>query len=505
MNTLKQVVNLITQKRLRKFELLNDIVSKSNENLYYQLYQGIRKKSIETDVDAAKVLYGTNPLDKKYLMLKGRFTKRLLSALFFLDPERHSTSKYNRVYYQCHKDLFIIKILRFYGVRVLAVKMAKKLLRNSLNYQFYDVVIHAAEVLRYYASFYGDVGSFDENNKILVNALRNYHAELQSDYLFRSINVRFNKSVRIRRELAGLAKKNTMELRNLVLKHDSNILEFNMYRVWYLSHQLSQEFEATINICTKAEEFLKSKPDFNQNIKQAELALTKMECYTRLGDVRNGFKYAERCLHYFGAKTVNRLIFLQYYFILTMVDSNYTAALEVYEKAQAHPLFENAPPEIIEKWKISSAYLNYMSLLQDDDELQKKNKFKLEKFINEVPIYSKDKSGYNVSILILQLLFLLERGDFSGIMDRMDALKIYRSRYLRSAGDFRSNNFVKMLLIMERKDFDYEKTRRMAMKYLLSMQEKLDQKGGAISDLEVIPYEDLWARVLETLQRYSSK
>ena len=46
MKTLNQLVSVITRRRLRKIELLNDIVNDNKTNKYYQLYRGLRDNKI---------------------------------------------------------------------------------------------------------------------------------------------------------------------------------------------------------------------------------------------------------------------------------------------------------------------------------------------------------------------------------------------------------------------------------------------------------------------------
>ena len=504
MKNLAQVVKLVTKRRLKKIELLNDVVSSGKGNKYYELYTGIRENKIKTDEDAAHYLYKTNAKDKKYLMLKGRFKRKILNSLFFLDDSKLTLSEYDLSYQNLNKKVLLIKLLRINGISALMRKLSKEVLKKARYYQFNDIIVQVTDILRHDCSQRGDRTMYKEYDKILNRSIKTYELELKSEDYYDRILINFRKSVATKPELIPRAKSYVAELRKHVTKYPSYVIQLNLFRLWYLSYQMQQEYQQTIEICTKAEEYLELNPRFKQNTKVVELALTKLECFSRLRDDKNGLNYAEKCLNYFASNSYNRLVLYEYYFLLTMATGKYLSAFEIYKKASEHPLFKSAPLRKQEKWKIFAAYLYYVSNHMEVIKFENPD-FRLAKFLNEVPIYSKDKSGYNVSILILQLIFLLERGDFSGIIDRMDALKIYRSRYLRSAGDFRSNTFIKMLLVMEKKDFEFEKTKRIAKKYLLSMQKVGEQKGGGLSDLEVIPYEDLWERVLRTLQRDKSK
>ncbi len=57
------------------------------------------------------------------------------------------------------------------------------------------------------------------------------------------------------------------------------------------------------------------------------------------------------------------------------------------------------------------------------------------------------------TIKLLQILFLLTDHKYGQIIDRIDALNQYTYRYLRKDETFRSNCFIKMLVLMTKADF----------------------------------------------------
>ena len=265
------------------------------------------------------------------------------------------------------------------------------------------------------------------------------------------------------------------------------------------------DYSKIIDICNEAEAYLRNNPIYEQRVRLAELAMVKMNAYVDLRDYDNGFENAEKCMIYFTPGSNNWLVFLEAYFLLAMHSGNSQKAWDIYNQAVNHPRFAFSSPERQEKWKIFEAFIYYS--LRDainkakQSKLAHQAKFRIEKFLNEVPIASKDKRGYNVLILSIQIMFLLNRGDFEGIINRAEALKTYRSRYLKKDEDFRSNCFIKMLLIMEKKSFDYEDTKRLAQKYHEKLKNHQIEYEGTPSMLEVIPFERLWEHVLEDLKR----
>jgi hypothetical protein len=170
MKNLAQIVNLVTRKRLKKIELLQDIIPiEGKDNKYYELYQGIRSGKIQTDEEAASYLYDSSPSSKKYLMLKSRFRKRLLNSLFFINENDLEVEAYNKFQYRSIRDLFLLKILRLTGIRVMAVSLGKKLLKKSMEYELYEIAFQAADILRYFSIVRGDLTKYQRYYETLTN------------------------------------------------------------------------------------------------------------------------------------------------------------------------------------------------------------------------------------------------------------------------------------------------------------------------------------------------
>ncbi len=126
-------------------------------------------------------------------------------------------------------------------------------------------------------------------------------------------------------------------------------------------------------------------------------------------------------------------------------------------------------------------------------------KFRIKKFLNEVPTYSKDKRGNNITILILHILLLLQQRKYGEIIDRVESLKTYSHRYLRQDDTFRSNCFIKMLLQLPAASFHKKGVIRKAKKYWEKLQSVPLKKANQSVELEIIPYETLWEFVLNSL------
>ena len=208
----------------------------------------------------------------------------------------------------------------------------------------------------------------------------------------------------------------------------------------------------------------------------------------------------ELCTYYKVAKISDQTTFIaQYYlFIIYMRTSKYEEAREVLREEMAPLLEKMKQPIYDENFQIFNTYIQFLEQRGILDASLKR--FRIQRFLNDVPTYSKDKQGLNSSVLILQILFFLHQKNYSNIIDRVDALKQYSYRYLRKDETLRTNLFIKMLNSMVKADFNRIRTER----YVEPLWEQLRSVSINISEqgieVEILPFEQLWPMVLEMLE-----
>jgi hypothetical protein len=182
---------------------------------------------------------------------------------------------------------------------------------------------------------------------------------------------------------------------------------------------------------------------------------------------------------------------------------NYQDAYRVLTTTMEHKRFKFLPPSIEEIWKIYEAYMFYLialGLVQPSPDDAHFAKFRIGKFINETPIFSQDRRGMNIPILVIQILYMILERQYDQAVDRIEAIEKYCSRYLRQDETFRSNTFIKMLLTIPENHFNKVAVVRKAEKYLQKMKQFPQNMMGQSFEIEVIPFEDMWEIALNTLE-----
>jgi len=284
----------------------------------------------------------------------------------------------------------------------------------------------------------------------------------------------------------------------------SNITSFNFIRVSYLLHiiryQASADFEKAIQSCHIAISIIENK-SYHSNAAIFSFNLRLLSCYIQIRKFEEGDKLAAHYSEQLTSGTYDWYIIQFYHFLLNSHSKNYTKCYVILNKAITHDKFESFYPNHKQLWYVNQAFTHFLYEIGqiDHESVPTPGRFRLYKFLNDIPIYSKDKRGINISILIVHVLLLLQQRKFLKIIDRVDALNQYCHRYLRRDDTFRANCFIKMLLQMAKADFNRIRTERYAAKFkdkLMTMPLNVADQG---IEVEIIPYEDLWELVLPLL------
>src|SRR5439155_22433711 len=114
--------------------------------------------------------------------------------------------------------------------------------------------------------------------------------------------------------------------------------------------------------------------------------------------------------------------------------------------------------QVREKWQLYGHYLTFL----ESESLEYHPTFErnpLARLVRDVPVYAKDKVGYNISLLILQYLILARTGNLGEIVRHADALSQYLRRHLKHTRSTQLYAFISALVLLEKYEFDVPKVR----------------------------------------------
>jgi hypothetical protein len=182
---------------------------------------------------------------------------------------------------------------------------------------------------------------------------------------------------------------------------------------------------------------------------------------------------------------------------------NYQEAYRVFKQAKNHKRFSHLSAANQEQWYLFEAYVHLliaMGKIKRSEAEEKRLKLRPARLLNQVPLFSKDKRGLNIPILIVHAIYLLHLHRYEEAYDRMQALEKYAGRHLKATDhNYRSYCFIKALSKIPDADYNPKAAQRAAADLLREMGQRPLQFVDAPHEVENMPYEHLWALAMEAL------
>lgn len=506
MQELRELVSIITKGKLKALERQGGILRWDAK--IQALYQLVAEGKVATDEEARSELFPKEKSVTPYNRTKTQLKTFLLDKLFeieLIEPHYHARQ---RAYFECYKQWASIKIMQGKNARHVPAALAEEVLKKAIKYEFTDVVQEMARTLRlHYGSIEGDQKRHEYYRQLAATYEDLYHWENASEELYTHLITNYVNSKSTKEQIHEQAKLYWQQLKGPMQKFDTYRLQFCGRLIEATIYSSINDYRNTIAVCEKSIHFFESK-EYIAGIPLQAFLYQEMVCYVQLKDYERGKLAAERGMKLLQEGAFNWFKYQELLLMLSLHAGEYQEAYQLFLLAVRHKKFSSLPSSLLEYWKIFEAYLYYLietGHIKTDYNSTYFNKFRLAKFINETPIYSKDKRGMNIPILIFQILFLLTKKRYDELTDRLEAIEKYSSRYLRRDDTYRSNCFIKMLMQIPAQSYHKVAVIRHATKYVQMLQNAPLDIANQSHDIEIIPYEDLWKMALATLDSSSRR
>lgn len=501
MQDLQELAYIVKNHNKRKADPFVNLVGTSSR--LYQFYQGIMDQAFADDDAASAFFFGENRAHSGYQKMKSNLKSQLIDSLFLIDFKQNANTERQRAYYECNKEMAAMKILLGKNARTACISLCHKILKQALRFEFSELVMEIARTLRlHYGARAGNLKKYEHYDQLFRTYEEIYRMENHAEGLYTDLVVRYVKSKATNEEIHEKALAYAKELEPVMEKFDAYRLHLcgNLIRI--MIYTTINDYSGAASACEKAIQFFENKT-YKARVPLQIWRFQQLVCYTQLRQFEAGKEVAGKCAILLDEGTFNWFKYQEMELILSMHTQNYQQAYTVFCRTVHHKRFKYLPESLIESWKIFEAYIHYLIKVDRivlDESDRRFNNFRLGRFLNETPIYSKDKRGMNIPILVIQILFMILHRKYEDAIDRIDAIEKYCTRYLRKNDTFRSSCFIKMLLLIPASGFHKAGLEWKSKKYLTKLRSVSLDVANQPYEIEILPYEDLWTLVLDSLE-----
>jgi hypothetical protein len=496
-----ELVSLTQKTKLKGSNLIGLILEPGTR--MEQLYEAIASKKVSTDEEAI-LLFGAKGAEeqKNLSSLKNKLKDRLIDSIFLLDFKDPGFTSRQKAFFECYKKWSAAMMLLTRNAKITGIDLLEKLARHAATFEFTELSLDILRVLKLqYSTVDGDFKKYEAAKDSYQKYEQLWLNESKAEQYYQELMMRYTNSKSTKKEVLELAKTYYEELAPIMEANQS----FKMHLFGRLIHLFIynsvNDYKNTALLCEEAIAFFDKKP-YDSGLPLQVFYYNLVVCYLQLREFEKGQDAIKRCEYFFEEGSFNWFKLQELFFLLAMHTGHYQNGCELYDKVINHPKFEEKQPQIKEMWRIFEACLYYLykiGKVSEEEAPAVLKKFKPGKFFNNMPIFSKDKRGMNITILILQILYFIADQDYDKSIDRIEAIEKYLVRYLKEDDTARSNSFIKMLMQIPIGNFHRENVLRKVEKYFKALKGLPLEAANQSHEIEIIPYEVLWEYNVETL------
>lgn len=497
METLQELVQIVTRNKLKAIDILD--LQAEGKTQTSQLYQLVAAGEVQSDEEAASLLNPNAKHTAGYRKVKAKLKAKMLGALFFIDAKKPSYSDRKRAFYECQRDWAAARILMAKNAFVSSVELGHKILRHAEKYEFTDLAMESSRFLAmYYGTKKGDRRRYDEYYQLHKSYRELYNIECDIEHYYSNLVIHFvNKKSSGSTIQAQIGRTYELCL-PLLARYQSYNVQLYGTLIGFMLHSSRTDYKSVLEVCHQ------SRAIFEQKQYQAETPLQiiyyqSLVCYIQLRHFEEGRIAAEKCLTLIEEGTFNWFKYKELYFMLCTHTGRYEDAYNLLRETTAHHRFPYLIENTREIWKVYEAYILLACWYKGAQHVFQSSNFRLARFLNEIPILSKDKKGLNVAILIAQFLLLLREKRYDEMIDRAESLYKYGVRYLQEENTRRSFYFIKLIILVVNSSFQREIAREAGKSYVNLLKDSPFTEAKQLHQLEIIPYEILWEMIIAAL------
>lgn len=495
------LVQLIQGSKFRSSPLLNILLEPGTQ--MRDMYDALAAQRIQDDKDALQEVPALNDSISILATVKSKLKERLHDALLFIEINSVDSNDRQKAYLDTTKKWGAINVLLSKNYRELAIVRLEQLLRYTRRFEFTDMTVEVLQSLRLHMGLiYGSEQQYREYRALLEQFVDIRSKEERAETCYADLMIDFVNSKSEKHEMAELAEKYYQELEPYAQKYDSYRLQLFTRLLQISIYDNRNDYQQVILLCEDAIAFFDLKPYKSFNALQV-FYYSLLTSYLNLRQYERCRVVANQYRDLFQSGSYNWFKWQELYFLTEFHAGQYDTATEIWLQVTARPEYLSLPAYCAEVWKIFEAYIFFLVRVGCVADKKDALKIRPAKLWNEIHVANRDKSGMNIPILVIQFLIFLAENDYGQCIDRQEGMAKYRTRYLKPADAARSHYFFKMLNLIPKNGFQAAAIEAEAVTLMEKLQGILPAAANQNIEVEIIPYETLWAITMTLLKTRS--
>lgn len=474
MKTLKKLILSLHQKEqsfIRHYYKFNE------DKLRLKLFDLIAKGKVNTDKEAASLLYGEK--GPAYSHLKSRLQNDILKLLLFEDGKKQSKGER----FQSEVDAIRLylqgKILLNRKNEELGIKVLNKALDKTNDYGLSiekllikDILSHRVGLQSGLQAYNNLMDNFEDQIKIVRDLFR-----VKSQFFNVSLPQTFYKNKE--KEYIELSKQTLAETQKLVAENNNPEVLYYYYQIAINHYSLTHDYINLFSIANLFLELVLNNKSIQTRVRISNAYMHVVISKIYLEQYLDAISAAEKAIQFVVPGGVNEIRILEYLFLAALQTNDYSLIQHYLDKGLIHPRVKSAS-FTNGKWQFYAAIAS----------------FKQEKYqdcLGQLLINNellKDKAGWLFGFRLIEIMTFIELEQYDMIEFRVEALRKLLQRQ-KDKNIIRIKLIVSILHALIKTGFQFENCYQKETKKFQLLQEAEDDYRWNPLGYEIIRF-DAW-------------
>ena len=496
MNEIANLARIVTSRSLATLPILD--LHNDQTNKEARLVVALNSTPDATRLQVVKMLYGRATAANVTALrrLQSRVRIKLLNQLYFLDHSDARLLVSRRFELECLDLLHKVSILYAEREYKTAERLLVRCMRLAEEGEFTQYLVQSARMLRNLYVEQQQLIPHKKISKVLLRAQQVLAWEDEAEQLYSDTQLALNGTVAARRAVLPLLPERMAQLDALHRRAGSFTTYNTGYRMRVAFEELQGNYQEIIRVTATASRRLR---DGKLNARRFDIRFNhymSIYAYLRSRQPAQGLRLAGEYARDFHPSSGNWFYFQEHHLLLALHAEQYERAQQLVVVITKNPAYITQRESALQRWDLYRSYLDFVLPPQRATTARQRQ---MAQWVLQLPEYSRDKLGHNVAILVLQVLYFLRERNLEAALLRLERLRKYQQRHLYEPTTLRSRLFLRLLQVVVDKNFDAD----LAAERGKAIEQQLRDTpppGNAFAEVEIIPYEHLWALVLRLLR-----
>lgn len=324
-----------------------------------------------------------------------------------------------------------------------AFRDAEKVLKKALFYDVTEVTLFLSRQLSRYYPHRGTKSDINRIQKIVSDTQAQFNIEAQLEVYLSNVDIDSRHKLSNQKILSKL-EEYLQEIDKVIHEFDSLSFLLNAYTLKMRKAQFLNDKSEIMKIGNEAMARLEAKPYSLPNVVYLLFEFPLVCIYIQNKEYDKAERIIENLYDRLNQKSVNWYAVHSMDILLNFRRLNFEKVKVLLEQVKRHENDVNR-----ERNKMYAAYVSLFT----------ERSFPLGKFKDELYEHRKDRQGHRVNIIIVHLLHMLKYKRYGQFIDKVEGIKKYMQRYLKSKNKnmIRSRYFLECLMMAAHNRVNFEK------------------------------------------------